>query len=108
MIKIKENPIEGESIPMGGFDLIVPALNFRQIKALKLDIKKMDEETDVDKKFAAQIKVIREAMKRNYPEIEISEVEDLVDMNNMVRVIMAVMGQSGAVLMGKPAPAVEV
>lgn len=106
MLALKENPIEGTEIHMGGLTIQVPALNMRQIKALAIDIKKIDQEQDVNEKFSAQMRVIHQAIRRNYPDATLEEIEDLVDMNNIAEVTMAVMGQTGlARSMGKMLPA---
>lgn len=93
MIKLKDNPIEGQEISMGGSMMNIPALNFRQIKTLSPDIKKMENADTDEKRLAAQIKVIHQAIKRNYPDATIEDVEDIVDMTNILRVMAAVMGQ---------------
>lgn len=93
MLKLKENPIEGVTVQMNGFDVIVPALNFKQLKMLAPDIKKMDKETDDMKRISAQLKVILQGIRRNYPDATTEDLEDGLDMNNLTRVIMAVMGQ---------------
>lgn len=93
MIKLKDNPIEGQTIRMAGTDMIVPALNFRQIKALAPDIKKMEKERDDEKRLASQVKVIHQGIARNYPEATIEDVEELLDMTNILPVMAAVMGQ---------------
>jgi hypothetical protein len=106
MMKLKENPIEGTTIQMDGFEIIVPALNFRQIKALAPDIKKMDQATDDMKRIDAQLKVVLQAIKRNYPDATISDLEEGLDMNNLTAVIMASMGQKvDPLAKGKPEPA---
>lgn len=109
MIKLKESPVDGVAINLGGFSLIVPSLNLRQIKALTPDIKKMEAEKDQAKLFTAQVKIIREALRRNYPEITAEEIEDIVDMNTVEEVILAVMGQKKAEVVtgGKATPAGE-
>lgn len=93
MLKLKENPIEGVTIPMNGVDIIVPALNFKQIKMLAPDIKKMDQEKNDIKRIDAQLKVVLQGIRRNYPDATLEDLEDGLDMNNLTRVIMAVMGQ---------------
>ncbi len=105
MLKLKDNPIEGQAISMNGVEIIVPALNFRQIKTLAPDIKKMDQETNDMKRIDAQLKVVLQAVKRNYPDATIEDLEDGLDMNNLVGVVMAAMGQKADDLAGKMAPA---
>lgn len=94
MYKLGNERVDGVPVTVDRGEIIVPALNIRQVKALTPDIKKMDAEEDANKKFTLQVKIIREALRRNYPEIEVEEVEDLVDMNNVERVVMAIMGQN--------------
>lgn len=93
MIQLKEKPIVGQTVNMGGSDMIVPALNFHQLQILAPDIKKMDTERDDVKRIEAQTKVIHQGLRRNYPEITVEETKELVDMTNVLRVMAAVMGQ---------------
>jgi len=95
MIKAKDQLIEGTEVTMGGTTLTIPALNMRQIKALRPQIIKMDKETDPDKKLAATFAVILQAIRRNYPEATEEDLDELIDMNNLAAITMAVMGQSG-------------
>lgn len=104
MIQLKENSIEGKAIRMGGMDIVVPALNMKKLKEKATEIIAMDEETDTVKKLEASCAVIHSALQRNYPDITIDEVEELVDMANLQEVTQAVMGQKGSGL-GESQPA---
>lgn len=93
MIQLKEKPIDGQIIRMGGLDIVVPSLNLRQIKLVAPEIKKMEREKDDEKRLAAQVRIIHQGLRRNYPDITTEDVEDLVDMGNLLRIMAAVMGQ---------------
>jgi hypothetical protein len=105
MIKLKDNPIEGIEISMGGQAMIVPALNIKQHKALKDEIKTMENKDDTVAQFTATTKVVHQALTRNYPEITLDEVEEMLDMGNFVKVSFAAMGQKVPENLGEFLPA---
>lgn len=96
--------IDGASIRMGGKNFIVPALSFGQIKRLMPKLKEtnsigaqmtpeqMDNVTDI----------VFTALSRNYPDLKIEDVSDLIDLNNLPTIFAAVMGQSGLIKSGEP------
>lgn len=93
--------IEGVKLRLSGRDFIVPALNFRQLKERKADIDKMsDPELAAKDGFGAERidaikRVLHAALSRNYPELEIEELDGLLDLNNSGRACDAVLGVSG-------------
>lgn len=93
MIKLKENPIEGKTINMGGNDMIVPALNLKKLKEQTGSIMAMDRAKTPIEQITLACSIIHSALQRNYPEIELSEVEELIDMTNLQVAITAVLGQ---------------
>lgn len=93
MIKLKDNPLEGTEIAMGGTTFIVPALNIKLAKQLKKETQLMADRSNPQAQETAMLKVILEAMKRNYPEITAAEIEEIVDYKNIYQVIFACIGQ---------------
>lgn len=95
----------GEMVRIGDREFVVPPLSFKQIRSLSSDIQIMGAkfsvmETDpqeVDRRFRAMIKVIHTALSRNYPALSKEELEELLDLGNIHRVIEAVMAVSGFV-----------
>jgi hypothetical protein len=87
--------IEGKKVQMGGKEWIVPPLNFRSLKAHREALM-----TATPASLVASGKVvdlIHEALKRNYPELTLDELEDMLDMGNALAVTEAVLGVSGLV-----------
>ena len=100
MIKLKDNPIDGVNIRMSGQDFIVPPLNFRQLKVFRSLINNISTgkaKNMTEDQTESLIKVVHAAMTRNYPDITMEEVEELIDLKNMMPVVNAVMNVSGLV-----------
>jgi hypothetical protein len=93
MIKLKDNPVEGKQINMGGMTLIMPALNLKKLKEQADVILAMDQAKTAVEQLSIASGVVHSALQRNYPEITLEEVEELLDMTNMQAVISAVLGQ---------------
>ena len=99
----EQKMIDGAPVKMGGKEWVVPALSLGQIKRLAPKIEGLatlsnmltaDQVTNV-------CEIVHAALKRNYPELTLEEVEDMVDMANMRAVIQTVMGQAGLVAKGE-------
>jgi len=93
--------IEGVEINIAGRDYIVPALNFKSIRKLKAEIALISdvEAAKADgfgsDRMEAICKVAHAAFARNYPNLTLEELQDMVDLNNSGEIINAVMGISG-------------
>lgn len=81
--------------------LIIPALSIRQLREGGLElIKETDKlaaenDTNGYGTMASRADLIFMALQRNYPDIEKSEVEDALDLGNVVRLWLQVLGVSG-------------
>lgn len=95
--------IEGAKINMGGQEWVVPALSFGQLKRLMPKINTLSAVgADMDAgQMDAITEVVQAAMSRNYPEMTVERVADMLDMANAGQVVRAVMGQSGLVPSGE-------
>lgn len=100
MAKPRDNPIEGLAINMGGQAFIVPAMTLPIIKRYmqRLEELQKTKDTSVDEYWALQYETIHAAMRRNYPDLTMDELYELVDMNNLVDVFKAIAGKSGLLL----------
>ena len=90
--------IEGAKVQMGGKDYVVPALSFRQVKALqdKIGALSGNMSSMLDPaQMEVIIEIVHASLSRNYPELTIDDVSDLLDMRNAPRVFLSIMGQSG-------------
>ncbi|WP_155835256.1 hypothetical protein [Herbaspirillum sp. RV1423] len=95
--------IDGIEVKMAGKTWVIPALSFKRLKQLRPKIaalaalNTLPEEEVIDDVCV----IVHAAIIRNYPEVTLDEVQEMVDMSNMQRVIKAVMGQSGLVEKGE-------
>jgi len=83
VIKLKENPLPGVKISIGGHEMIVPGLDMKRLRKVKRRNPVLSRETVFD----IAMKIIHQALQRNYPEITLDEVEDLVDAKNAIMVL---------------------
>lgn len=87
--------IEGKDITLGGSVWTVPPLNFKALKRFRDDLS-----TQTPAELAASGKVvelIHAAMLRNYPDLTMEQLEDMLDMGNVLPVTEAVLAISGLV-----------
>lgn len=89
--------IDGVRITLSGQDYIAPPLNFRALRRLQPELEQLAQLGGPlsDAQIEAVCKIVHAALTRNYPQIELSAVEDGLDLGNMGSVIEAVMAQSG-------------
>ncbi len=95
--------IPGVNIQMGGQEWLVPPLTLGQLRRLDSDIKALTS-GDADKVLSAVCSIVAAALSRNYPDMTVQKVEDLIDLGNRDAVVAAVLGNSGL----KPGEAVAV
>lgn len=92
--------IDGEKIQINGVEYIVPALTFKQVKALSEDISQIGSVKDANlgaDKIEKMLNIIHAAFSRNYPDMTREQVEDMLDLKNVRDVFHAVLGVSGFV-----------
>lgn len=103
---------EGKDVVLGGHTFMVPALSLRQLKTLRPKLAALSAtpspemaESEVraleDAKMAVVVEVVHAALSRNYANITLDEMEDLLDIHNLPEAMEAVMNLSGLVRMGK-------
>lgn len=88
----------GKKVRIGQSDYIVPALTIRQVRVHADTLAKFatfKQAAPSDKDIDAVIEVIHAALSRNYPKLELEELQDIIDMNNLPLIVMAIAGQSG-------------
>lgn len=111
LVKEEAPKFEGVVERLGGRDWVVPPLSVKQAKTLWPKILDMDAGITKDNlpdKHDKMIEVIHAAMSRNYPSLTVEEVEDLVDLKSIRRLVPIVMGQEGIKLFpGEKPDAVE-
>ncbi len=89
--------IPGVIIAMGGQDWTIPPLTLGQLRRL---MPKVRELTDVganmgEEQIGTLVEIVTAAMLRNYPDITLEQVEELLDLGNARDVMTAVLTGSG-------------
>src|SRR5207247_2059119 len=93
--------IEGVKIRLGGKFYIVPAMNNGGFRATRKDREFLRDSLDpesqdiTDEQLDAVHRVIYAGLRRNYPELKIEDLYELVDNRNMMALLQAVGGQGG-------------
>ena len=90
--------IPGTPINLGGDEYIVAPLNFRQIKELKAELAALKGTitiADDSEAFDTFCKIVQASLSRNYPDMTIDKVQDILDIGNAPKAVMAIMGMSG-------------
>lgn len=86
---------EGIAKTIGGVEYIIPPINLRTLKQLQSEIEHFQDGTVNAESIDTAITVIHSALKRNYPDLSIDDVSDLVDVANMFELFEIVMDVSG-------------
>ena len=90
---------DGTAIKIGDRTFVVPPLNLARIKRLRPDIEALSsmklDAMMTDEQIESVVRILHSALSRNYPEITIDEVEDIIDLGNLIPVVQAMMRVSG-------------
>jgi hypothetical protein len=100
----------GERVRLGEQEYVIPSLSVKQAKELWPDILQINQGLTVEtlpQKYELIIKVLHAAFTRNYPNITVDQLNDLVDLGNIKKLQLIVMGQSGFKVPGTEPAAVE-
>lgn len=87
--------VPGKQIVLGGKEFILPPMNAATFKTYKADIAKSFGETMPEMDKVAQW--LHACLVRNYPDLELSFVEEWVDSSNMFDFFEAVIDLNGLV-----------
>jgi len=87
--------IDGIILKLNGMEYTIPPLTLGQVKRLLPVIEKMQKESEPIEKFESVVKVAHAAFSRNYPDMKVEEIEEMIDLGNMKMVLDAIMGVSG-------------
>lgn len=101
---MEQKQIDGVTIRLGGNDYVVPPLSFKQVKKLLPRLQllaKMDPISATPEQRTLVVELVQSALSRNYPEVTMEEVEDMLDLGNMLGVLKAVTGISGLIPTGE-------
>lgn len=87
--------IEGQSITLGGRDLVIAPANLKTLRAWTKCMR--ETEAGSDARFEGQIAFITAVLQRNHPEIDADFVAENVDLANVVEVMRKANNASGLV-----------
>jgi len=89
--------LDGVRLNLGGREYVVPPLNFAALRRLEHDIQTVQGLSGIPTGEAidAVVRIAHAAISRNYPDITVEDMAELIDMGNITHVLNAVMGVSG-------------
>lgn len=93
----KKVTYEGTEVRLGGRTFVVPALSVGQARKLWPEILEMNQGITVANlpdKQGKWMDIVHAALSRNYPELRREELEELVDLRNIRKLMLLVMGNS--------------
>jgi hypothetical protein len=88
----------GKPVTLGGREYIIPSLSVNQAQELWPDLMAAERDVTVEnlpQKWAQMLPIVAAAIKRNYPEMTVEEIGDLVGLDQLPEVVLIVVGQSG-------------
>ena len=88
---------DGTKVNLGGRDFILPPLTLKALRQLgpKIGLLGSLSGMPTEEQIDAMIEVAHASISRNYPEITLDELGDLLDLGNLQDVFPAVMAASG-------------
>ena len=102
---MSEPKFEGTPIKLGGVEYVMPPLNLKRLKALRAEfdiVNTMDKgRIMTDEQIDAMLKVIHAAISRNYPDMTVDDLAELIDFGNLQTISAAVSSISGLVQRGE-------
>lgn len=87
--------VKGIPVEMGGTTFIVPPLSLGALDQLQDRLEKFTGDIRDGSQMATMLDAAHASLKRNYPDITREEVGEMVDLENMARVMEAIMDVSG-------------
>lgn len=87
--------IAGIKVTLGGEDRIVPPLNLRALIEMRDELQSLKVGSLDPASIDTVVSIVHRALLRNYPEVTVEWVQDVIDVANMVDVISAVLDVSG-------------
>jgi hypothetical protein len=89
-------PVEGVALVLGGVELLVPALSLGAFKRLGPKLAALETTSDRVAQLSVMVEAVHAALRRNYPDMTLDQVDDMIDLRNIEAVFQAVLAQSGA------------
>lgn len=89
---------DGEAMKIGDRTFVVPSLSVKQARTLWPEILELNKDISIENfpdKLDKALPIIHAALSRNYPDLTVEELGDLVDIRNFRPLMRAIAGQSG-------------
>lgn len=94
---------QGKAVKIGETEYILPSLSVKQAKQLWPQILELDKvggsiediKQSMPQKFDDMLKIIHAALSRNYPDVNIDMLEEMISINQVKELMLIVSGQSG-------------
>ena len=96
--------IEGTTLKLRGKEYVIPALSLKQWKKFLPLIRKLQSCGNTAKNITGLATIAHAALSRNYPDLKVEDVEDLIDLSNILTIMEAIMPfrlLQGKMTMGK-------
>ena len=89
--------IPGVVVAMGGRDWLVPPLTLGELRRLMPKVRQLTEigASMGEAQIVVLVEIVTAALQRNYPDVTLEEVENLLDLGNAASVLNAVLTGSG-------------
>ena len=89
---------EGVKLRIGRGDYVVPALTVRQLKQFRpvltgMERFKVSDPSDED--LDQVLGMVHAALSRNYPDLTVEQLQDMVDLRSLPAIVKAIAGQTG-------------
>lgn len=94
---------QGKAVKIGETEYIIPSLSVKQAKKMWPQILDLDKvggsveeiKQSMPKKFDDMLAIIHAALSRNYPDVTVEQLEELVSIHQVKDLMLIVSGQSG-------------
>jgi hypothetical protein len=79
---------------------MVPPLSFKKLRSLENDIKELAKLEGPATQYTGEqlkvfLRIVHAALSRNYPDMTLEDVEEILDLGNVRPVVAAILGISG-------------
>ena len=91
-------PFEGKPVAIGGRNFIVPPLTIGQLKRLRPKIEAMaaaPKDANALDQVDDVVDIIHAAISRNYPDLTVDQLADMIPLPEMQRIVSEVLSASG-------------
>jgi hypothetical protein len=94
--------IKGVKVELGGDEYIIPPLNLEQLEEQAELLDRLGTITDLAEQRQGLLELALVALQRNYPELTLTRLKQLIDLGNIQAVSAAIMGGNGFVQGERP------